>query len=337
MLLARLSELGRQALEVATALYETQLTASLAAQQYLRRRGLSADLAHRRRLGYCSGEGLVAALQRARIPLQVAWDVGLLVSHTNRREHPGPRRLQPLPAHERFAGRITLPEVQGGRVIWMTGRLVDDAIDAPRYLHLPGPRPLYGATQIAGVASIVGVEGYFDALTLDEWGIPAFAVGGTALPSGTEDELADARLIYLAFDADPPGQIGALAVAQRLGRARTRCVTLPPGVKDVNDLGQRPDGRVIFCACLHHTHPQRVAYDAPRLPHRPLAMATAQAGSSTEAPHVLPAMPPTRPALIHDLAGARSRFTSVQAQIRAECQSLHRRDRSDRNRHQGVA
>jgi len=325
VLLARQSVLGRQALEVAATLYETQLTASLVAQQYLRRRGLSAAVAHRRRLGYCSGEGLVEALQRAHIPLQVAWDVGLLVGHAQPGRRIGSQGYVSPPASERFAGRITLPEVRNGQVSWMTGRLIDDAVDAPRYLHLPGPRPLYGGEWIARAVSIVGVEGYFDALTLDGWGIPAFAAGGTALPPGTEDTLADARLIYLAFDADPPGQAGALAVAQVLGRTRTRCVTLPPGIKDVNDLGQRPDGKAIFLACLRHTSPQRGAAGMTRRPLELLAVPTTQAQASPSTQEALPvlsptrasgALPPMRPALIHDLAGGRLPATSGQTPTR---------------------
>jgi len=334
VLLARQSALGRQALEVAATLYETQLTASLVAQQYLRRRGLSAAVAHRRRLGYCSGEGLVETLQRARIPLQVAWDVGLLVGHAQSGRHIGSQGYASPPASERFAGRITLPEVRNGQVSWMTGRLVDDTVDAPRYLHLPGPRPLYGGERIAGAASIVGVEGYFDALTLDGWGIPAFAAGGTAMPPGTEDALAAARLIYLAFDADPPGQAGALAVAQVLGRARTRCVTLPPHVKDVNDLGQRPDGKAIFLACLRHSPPQRGGAGKIGQPQEPLTAPTTQAHASLSTRDVLPALSPTRasgalspirPALIHDLADGRPPATSGRTPKRAACLTPQRR------------
>ncbi len=349
VLLARQSMLGRQALEVATTLYEMQLTASLVAQQYLRRRGLSAEVAHQRRLGYCTGEGLVEALQRARIPLQVAWDVGLLVGHAQPGRHIEFQGYASPHASERFAGRITLPEVRASQVIWMTGRLVDDAMDAPRYLHLPGSRPLYGATQIAGAASIVGVEGYFDALTLDEWGIPAFAVGGTALPPGTEDALADARLIYLAFDADPPGQAGAQAVAQVLGRTRTRCVTLPPGVKDVNDLGQHPNGKAFFLACLCHVSPQRGEADMIGQPQEPLAAPATQAHASLSTRDALPVLSPTRasgalspmrPALIHDLADGRPPSTSGWTPTRAACLTPQRRkdsDHDDANRRREVA
>lgn len=331
ILLARQSAIGRQALEVATALYETQLTGSLAAQQYLRRRGLSATVAHRRRLGYCSGEGLVEALGQAHIPLQVAWDVGLIVGHRT-----GSQR-------ERFAGRITIPEVRAGQPMWMTGRLVDDTVDAPRYLHLPGPRPLYGVEWIAGATSIVGVEGYFDALTLGDWGIPAFAVGGTALPPGAGEQMLNARIIYLAFDADPPGQAGALAVARVLGRTRTRLVTLPAGVKDVNDLGQRPDGKLLFLACLNLAHPQRVADDATRPPRQsrimPALHAEAESPAETvETLHALPALArtptgalpaPPRPALLHDLAsacGSPSTSGHVQSHAARPAPQRHERD-----------
>ncbi len=231
---ARQSPEGRAALEIATALYQQELEETGAAQRYLVSRGIDADLAQTCRLGYCTGNGLVAALRREGVPLRAALEVGLLVGREG---------------HERFAGRISIPEVRNGQPVWLIGRLVDERTDAPRYMSLPGPRPLLGLEQIAGRAAVVGTEGVFDWLTLVGWGLPAFATIGTALPAKAVEELAAARAIYLAFDRDRPGRAAARALAGRLG-GRVRLVTLPQGIKDVNELGQLPDGAARFRACL---------------------------------------------------------------------------------------
>jgi DNA primase len=155
--------------------------------------------------------------------------------------------------------------VRDGHVCWLTSRLLDDDIDAPRYLSLPGPRLLYGAERVRGQSTVIGVEGYFDALTLWGWGLPACAAGGVSLPSDALETLCAARAIYLAFDQDAPGQEAARVLARRLG-PRLRLVTLPEGVKDVNELGHRSNGERVFRACLQDAlqqaaQPERVESD----------------------------------------------------------------------------
>ncbi|HZC08374.1 MAG TPA: CHC2 zinc finger domain-containing protein, partial [Ktedonobacterales bacterium] len=244
---ARHSPDGQRALSVATAFYEEALTANVMAQRYLRARGVSPGVAREARLGYCSGVGLIERLRHERVPLGAAWAVGLLTGRSG------------VESRERFAGRITIPSIWESGALWLTGRLVDERDAAPRYLCLPGARPLYSVSPLRGLRAVVLVEGYFDALTLAGWNIPACAAGGTTLPPGAARELADSEAleaIYVAFDADPPGQAGARAVAYRLDD-RARFVTLPPGVKDVNELGQRRDGFAQFRQCLQCAQPPR--------------------------------------------------------------------------------
>ena len=62
-------------------------------------------------------------------------------------------------------------------------------------------------------------------------------------------DLHAAHVVYLAFDRDTPGQQAARALAHRL-EGRERLVVLPAGVKDVNELGLRPAGRLVFQACV---------------------------------------------------------------------------------------
>lgn len=233
-LAARTSAEGSAALEVAVTCYQHQLEETVEAQRYLVRRGVSGELARACRLGYASGTKLVAALRHAGVPLRAAREVGLLVGREG---------------SERFAGRITVPEVRDGRVLWLTGRLLDDAADAPRYMSLPGPRPLLGGERLADAPAVIGVEGAFDWLTLVGWGMPAFAALGGSLSTTALADLGAAHVVYLAFDRDAPGQQAARALARRLD-GRDRMVMLPAGVKDVSELGLVPAGRLVFQACV---------------------------------------------------------------------------------------
>jgi DNA primase len=246
LLAARASPAGQAALDLATWVYHQTLFQSAPAQAYLAARGIGYPVAQQCRVGYCAGDRLVSALRHQGVPLEAAWAVGLLAGPAGR---------------ERFAGRLTIPEVRRGHTIWLTGRLLDPQTmaDAPRYMSLPGPRPLLGVDAIAGHPAVVGVEGSMDWLTLVGWGQPGFAALGGALSREAFALLAHARTIYLAFDRDSPGQEAARALAGRLG-ARARRVLLPEGVKDVNELGHRPDGQDLFRTCLlRAAHPSAPA------------------------------------------------------------------------------
>lgn len=247
VLAQRVSPEGCRALQVAVACYARELTGAAHARRYLHARGIPDTLMRVASLGYCSGTQLRDALRRHGVPLHAGWAVGLLVGRDGR---------------ERFSRRITIPEVRDGHVRWLTSRLIEDGTDAPRYLGLPGPRPLYGAARLRGQPAVIGVEGYFDALTLWSWGFPAFAAGGVSLPADAPEMLRDARAIYLAFDQDAPGQEAAHALARQFG-SRLRLVQLPSGVKDVNELAARSDGEHQFRVCLQQaTQADKVEQEA---------------------------------------------------------------------------
>lgn len=248
-LAARRSAAGQAALATALAVYTQALWETPAAQHYLTYRGITEEVALNCQLGYCAGHQLRDALQARRIPLQAAWDVGLLVG-TGR----APR--------ERFAGRIVTPEVRGDTVAWMTGRLVEAAPGAqpagPKYMSLPGARALGGAATLAGRSAVVAVEGAFDWLTLVKWGLPGCYLGGGGIPAEATAILGSVRAVYVAFDHDPAGQRMARSLARQLA-GHVRFVDLPPGIKDVADLGCAPDGLECFRQCLRkaarHTCP----------------------------------------------------------------------------------
>ncbi len=239
-LAARWSAAGQAALATALAVYTQMLWEAPAAQRYLARRGISHEVALRCHLGYCAGGRLLEALYHRRIPLEAAWEVGLLVG-TGR------------PPLERFAGRLVIPELRDGAIAWMTGRLIEEVGGrdpvGPKYMSLPGPRVLGGAVSLVGHAAVVAVEGPLDWLTLVQWDIPGCYVGGGGLPGEAIPLLGAARVVYVAFDQDEAGQRGAWSLARHLA-GHGRQVRLPPGVKDVAELAQRPDGRDQFRVCV---------------------------------------------------------------------------------------
>ncbi len=246
-LAARWSAAGQAALATALAVYTQALWETPAAQRYLTRRAVAQDVAMRCPLGYCSGHELMDALRHRGIPLQVAWEVGLLV---------GTARAP----HERFAGRVVIPEVRSGAIAWMTGRLVeleDRPLSAgPKYMSLPGARVLGGAASLAGCAAVLAVEGPFDWLTLMQWGLPGCYVGGGGLPEETARLLDAARTVYVAFDQDAAGQRMARALARHLVGC-VRLVHLPPGIKDVAELGTHSDGLERFRGCVREAARRR--------------------------------------------------------------------------------
>lgn len=233
----RQSPLGQAVLRAAQRIYTQALQESPEAQDYLAARGLTLNLADRCGLGFCRGDQLAHELRRRGISLAAAREIGVLVGPEHR---------------ERFAGRMTIPELRKGHPIWMTGRCIKAPTEGePRYMSLPGPRPLFGKRAIEDTRTIIICEGAFDWLTLTQWELPAIAVLGGALSPSARAELgaalSETTQIFLAFDQDGPGQGAASKFVQELGRPAHR-IELPSGVKDVNELGQQPAGRGCFLA-----------------------------------------------------------------------------------------
>ena len=162
---------GLACVQAAGELYAARLAETPAALAYLRERGVDRRLAAQAGLGYAAGGELVAHLRWQRLSLGAAQRAGLVVQG-------GDGRLREL-----LAGRLVVPERRGGRAIWLVGRVLPGAVSAsaPKYLDLPGPKPLVGLEAAAGGQAVVVVEGPFDWLALVGWGIPAIALVGTAV------------------------------------------------------------------------------------------------------------------------------------------------------------
>jgi DNA primase len=231
-------------LDLAARVFTEGLWASRRAQEYLARRGVPPELARAQRLGYADGRALLQALRQppaldpatGRPLLAIAKDLGLV--------GPRPGAEDGRPVHrEFFFDRLVVPELRGGRPIWFIGRAVEDPAPAstnevpggrprrprPKYLALPGERPILGLEHVLGRPSAYLVEGPLDWLAAVGWGLPAFCICGTHVPPERLPTFGGAVAVYGVFDPDRAGRSAAERFASLIG-ARWRPVRLPNGL-----------------------------------------------------------------------------------------------------------
>jgi DNA primase len=233
----------RTVLAAAVDLYSHCLRSDRSALAYVESRGLDPQMLERYRVGYCSGDGLLQYLRWRRLPLAPARRVGL-VTRDDR---------------EFLAGRIVVPEFRRGQPIWLVGRAFPEPLadDTEKYLGLPGRKPLLGFKESRGAAVVWVVEGPFDWLTLRGWGVAAVALLGTRVRTEVLWALARFPRLVLCLNDDTAGRAGVAAIESAVGSRAVRCPPLP-GAKDINELGQRPDGRRIFMTLARQVEPMLV-------------------------------------------------------------------------------
>ena len=164
------------------------------------------------------------------VPLSAARRVGLLRAD----------------GRERLASRIVFPEIRQRQPIWLIGRTLEHADDLPRYLGLPGPKPLLGWDQASrDPRGVCIVEGPLDLLALQQWGVPGLALCGTGCNPATLRLLDRWQRLYALLDADAAGQEAAARLIDAFG-SRVIPVQLPPGVKDPGDLPSLVDGSAVL-------------------------------------------------------------------------------------------
>jgi len=224
-------------LQATVTLYHHNLLAEPRALAYLSGRGLDRAIIAQCRLGYATGDQLAAYLRWQRLPIGPALRVGLLTRG----------------GAEFLAGRIVVPDLRGGRPVWLTGRVLDDeqADEVPVHLGLPGPKPLLGLDMDNTRHSppVIVVEGSYDYLTLRMWGYPVVATLGTHLRADLVDVLRTFSRQLLVLDNDDAGLEATLMLQQQLGDTAIP-VALPEAIKDPSQLAIQPDGREQFAAAL---------------------------------------------------------------------------------------
>ena len=201
-----------ESMERATKLYEgflRQHKDRKSVVDYLKRRGLSGEIARDFRLGFApeGWDNLMQTLADEE-SIEHALTVGLLIENDKGRKY------------DRFRDRVIFPIVnQRGKVIAMGGRVLGDG--KPKYLNSPETplfsksHELYGLHHIRKFAKnlsrIVVVEGYMDVIALAQFGIHyAVATLGTSVGKPHLEALfRRVEQVVFCFDGDEAGRKAA--------------------------------------------------------------------------------------------------------------------------------
>jgi DNA primase len=214
-------------LALASGVYRDGLLRNASARAYLRRRGIPDALAADHQVGYADGRALLERLQQEAL-LEVGIELGLVLERPPE-WGPGPRY------REFFADRLIVPELRQGRAVWFIGRAAEDHEKRrPKYLSLPGQRPLLGLEVVQGRHVVYVCEGPFDWLAARAWGLAACCLCGTHTPPERLPALEAAVAVYGVLDPDKAGLSAAERLAPIIGD-RWRPVHLPDGL-DLADL-----------------------------------------------------------------------------------------------------
>ncbi len=212
--------------------YKAQLKSSDKAIGYLKKRGLTGEIAARYGLGYAPDgwQNLEAVFPEYQS--NSLTEAGLVIASEEGRRY------------DRFRDRIMFPiHNQRGAIIGFGGRVIDQG--DPKYLNSPETplfekgRELYGLYQARGAIReaqrVVVVEGYMDVVALGQYGIGyAVATLGTATtPWQVQKLLRQTDNVIYCFDGDAAGRRAAWralenSLAQLQDGKQVRFLFLPP-------------------------------------------------------------------------------------------------------------
>jgi len=242
-------------LERAAALYAQQLVSSDHAIQYLKKRGLTSDIAQRFSMGYApdAWDFIGTAFGGSEAEVHKLLQTGLAIE-----------REQRGGTYDRFRDRIMFPiRDSRGRVIGFGGRVLDKG--EPKYLNSPETelfhkgRELYGLFEARqatrSITRLMVVEGYMDVVRLHQAGITyAVATLGTATtPEHLTRIFRVSNEVVFCFDGDRAGRAAAWralenALAQIREGRQIRFLFLPEGHDPDSLVGE--EGREKFEARL---------------------------------------------------------------------------------------
>jgi len=175
-------------------------------RKYLSQRSVSEQMINEHRLGYSPErwDGLVQHLIEKKVPLEPAWELGLIL----------PKKKEGW--YDAFRKRIIFPIFDlHQRVVGFGGRLVGEG--QPKYINSSESslyhkgEVLYGLQAARRYVSerdgVIIVEGYFDLLTLHQYGLKhSVAMLGTALTAQHIRTLRRyTKNVITVFDPDPAG------------------------------------------------------------------------------------------------------------------------------------
>ena len=194
-------------MEKAMAFYRAELKKSERAIDYLKRRGLTGEIAARYRMGYAPDDWQALKAVFPEYEEKALVEVGLVVQNDGKR-------------YDRFRDRVMFPILNArGAVIGFGGRILDKG--EPKYMNSPETplfekgRELYGLPQardaIRAAGRVLVVEGYMDVVALAQFDVGnAVATLGTATtPVHVSKLLRLADEIIFCFDGDAAGRKAA--------------------------------------------------------------------------------------------------------------------------------
>ena len=213
------------AMTAAARFYREQLKAAPGAIDYLKRRGLSGEIAARFGIGYAPDDWQALRNTFPDYDAKTLLEAGLVI------ENDAGRR------YDRFRNRIMFPiQDRRGRIIAFGGRVLDGG--EPKYLNSPETplfekgRELYGLPQaqkaIRDAGYAIVVEGYMDVVALAQFGVGnAVATLGTATtPHHINTLLRQSQRIVFCFDGDNAGRKAARRALESALEALRDDVTL---------------------------------------------------------------------------------------------------------------
>ncbi|MHB0986664.1 MAG: DNA primase [Sulfuricella sp.] len=245
-----------EAMQLATHYYRDELKRSEAAIAYLKKRGLSGEIAARFGIGYAPGGWQNLAAPFPDYQSKTLVQAGLVIEGEGKR-------------YDRFRDRIMFPILnQKGAVIGFGGRVLEKG--EPKYLNSPETplfekgRELYGLFQarqaIRAAGKVLVVEGYMDVVALAQHGVEyAVATLGTATtPVHVQKLLRQSDNVVFCFDGDTAGRKAAWRALENslalVGDEKSiRFLFLPQG--EDPDSYVRKEGKAAFEAQLEAALP----------------------------------------------------------------------------------
>jgi len=245
-----------EAMQHATHYYRDELKRSEMAITYLKKRGLSGEIAARFGIGYAPGGWQNLATAFSDYQAKTLVRAGLVIDGEGKR-------------YDRFRDRIMFPIInQKGAVIGFGGRVLETG--EPKYLNSPETplfekgRELYGLFQarqaIRAAGKVIVVEGYMDVVALAQHGVEyAVATLGTATtPVHVQKLLRQTDNVVFCFDGDTAGRKAAWRALENslalVGDEKSiKFLFLPQG--EDPDSYIRKEGKVAFEALLDSAMP----------------------------------------------------------------------------------
>lgn len=196
-------------MQLATKYYRAQLKQSQRAIAYLKKRGLTGEIAAKFGLGYApDGWQPLEQIFNDYAKNAALLESGLVIDNENGRRY------------DRFRDRIMFPIVnQRGLIIGFGGRVLDKG--EPKYLNSPETllfekgRELYGLYQarqaIRDAGKVIVVEGYMDVVSLAQYGVnyAVATLGTSTTPTHIQKLLRQTDRVVFCFDGDNAGRKAA--------------------------------------------------------------------------------------------------------------------------------